>query len=243
MRIYLSLMALLMCAFAHGQTPGAIVDAATLPNPLDPNGDGWITTTGSAFTGPVDETEFELPFVPIPEYQPEPVPDNQVPSTSCTMLELVGQTSTGVESTYYYYQDPDGIAGNGDERIFFRFRVARLRNSSVAFSILIDTDYKFGFTGPDADPNAVVGNPGFELELSATYKGSADLKIYNTDGTSAPSVVIAAYPAAAHIQSAYALNQDADCSSITPGFVDFYLPFSSLGFLSSTQIRNGWRHQ
>ena len=83
MRLYLSMLAICIAGLAHAQpsspVPGAISDPDGVPYPLDPNGDEWITSTGAAFTGPLDETEFELPFIPIPEYQPEPVPDNQVP--------------------------------------------------------------------------------------------------------------------------------------------------------------------
>src|SRR5688500_17348035 len=182
MRIQLLLLAVLMCALVHAQPPGAIRNATGVSNPMDPNGDGFITSTGSAFTGPLDETEFELPFIAIPAYQMEPVPDNQVPSSTCTMYELVGDAANGAESTYYYYQDPDGIPDNGDERIFFRFRIARVTNSAVGLSILIDTDQKFGFSGPDADPNALVGNPGFELEISVITSSGSQIRVYNVDG-------------------------------------------------------------
>ena len=236
MRLYLSLLAVFLYGFADAQIRGAITDPAVLPNPMDPNGDGYITTTGAAFKGPLDEIEFELPFIPIPAYQPEPGPDNQVPSTSCTIYELVGDAANGAESSYYYYQDPDAIPASGDERIFFRSRVARL-NGSGGLSILIDTDQKFGFTGPEQDPNAVVGNPGFELEISATTSSGSQIHIYNVDGVSNPTVIRSSYSVDTNLQIAYALNQDPDCSMRVPGFIDIYLPFSALGISSTANIR------
>ena len=236
MRLYLSLLAVFLCGLAHAQQKGSITDPAVLPNPMDPNSDGWITSTATAFTGPLDETEFELPFIPIPAYQTEPVPDNQVPSSSCTMYELVGDPTNGAESIYYYYQDPNGIPNSGDERIFFRFRVARI-SGSAGFSILIDTDEKFGFTGPAPDPNAVAGNPGFELEISASTSSGSLVRVYNADGVSNPSVVNSSYSVDTNLQVAYALNQDPDCSTRVPGFIDIYLPYSALGISPTAVIR------
>ena len=237
MRLYLSMLAVFIFGIARAQSPGSVQDPAVLPNPMDPNADGWITLTGAPFSGPLDETEFELPFIPIPEYQPEPVPDNQVPSTSCTMYELVGDAAKGVESTYYYYRDPDGIPDSGDELVFFRFRIARIMNSSVGLSILIDTDHRFGFSGPEADPNAVVGNPGFELEISVTTGTGNQIRVYNVDGVTSPGVATYSYSGDTNFQIAYALNQDPDCSMRIPGFIDIYLPFSALNISASAQIR------
>lgn len=78
---------------------------------------------------------------------------------------------------------------------------------------------------------------GFELEVSFSYTGGTDILVYNADGVSSPSVVIASYPTATHVHAAYALNQDPNCSTRIPGFVDIYLPFSALGILPTAQIR------
>lgn len=240
MRLYLSLLlVVLMYGFARSQPatdpdPGVIKTPAILPNPMDPNGDGWITSTGGAFTGPLDETEFELPYIPIPTYEAEPVPDNQVFSSTCTMYELVGDAANGAESTYYYWQDLDGLPDNGDEWLFFRFRVAKLQ-TTVGLSILIDTDQKFGIS---ADPNAVVGNPGFELEISVNTSSSGQVGVYNVDGVSSSGVLMSSYAVSTNMQIAYALNQDSDCSSKSvPGFIDIHLPFAALNLPSTTPIR------
>ena len=155
MRIYLILIPLLLGRISYAQISGSILDpAAPAINPLDPNGDGFITSTGLKFTGPGDdEAEFELPFLPLQQYESEPGADNQY-TAGCEIYEIVHDESTS--AGYYFYQDPDALPDNGDERIFFRFRVARYSNGSTAFSVLIDTDYRFGFSGPERDPNAVV---------------------------------------------------------------------------------------
>src|SRR5687768_16803373 len=166
MRYHLTCLALFCVSIGYSQTAGSIIDPASpAANPMNPNGDAYITSTNGVFTGPLDETQFELPFRPIQQYGPESAEDNQA-SGGCSILELVDDQVNGAESAYYYYKDPDGIANNGDEIIIFRFRLAKFTNGSTGFSILFDLDNKFGFSGPAADPNAIVGNPGFEREVN-----------------------------------------------------------------------------
>ena len=179
--LFISLVLTVAVAKAQVAVPGKIIRAATpAANPMNPNGDAFITTTGVAFTGPLDETQFEVPFSPITQYEAEPGDDNDIKeSTGCDNYEMVEDAARGANTAYYYTADPDGIRNNGDELVLFRFRVARWDNGSAAFSILIDTDNRFGFTGPTRDPNAVAGNPGFELEvvLIKTSDVAAGIKV------------------------------------------------------------------
>lgn len=229
---------MLLTGMLYAQVPGSILDPGVPAiNPMNPNGDGFITSTNAAFTGPLDETQFELPFVPFQQYQSEPGIDNQY-AAGCELYELVHDVSAGAESAYFYYKDPDGIPDNGDELIFFRFRLARWSNGSTAFSVLADTDYLFGVSGPEADPNGLPGNPGFEKEI-AVYNSTGmagGVRVFNVDGMDTATVVNYYAPNTSHYQVSYALNQDPGCTD-RPVFVDMYVPFSALGILSTTQVR------
>ena len=103
---------------------------------------------------------------------------------------------------------------------------------------MIDTDYRFGFTGPEADPNAVAGNPGFEKEVAIFNNTgtSGGVRVWNADGTANPSIVNFQAPISTHYQVSYALNQQAGCSD-KPVFVDMFVPFSALGISSALQVR------
>lgn len=239
MRNFLTLLPLLFAGTLCAQTPGSMLDPAVpAVNPMDPNGDGFITSTGGGFSGPLDETEFELPFLSISQYQFEPADDNQF-KPGCEFYDLVNDAANGADAGYYYYKDPDAIPDNGDELLVFRFRVARFSNGATAFSILIDTDYLFGFTGPEADPNAVPGNPGFEKEVALFNNTGipSGVWVYNVDGLDEGTVSSFSAPISSHYQVAYALNQGPGCSLNKPVFVDIYIPYSALGISASTQIR------
>ena len=239
MRRYLTVIAIFCAWNACAQVRGSILDAA-IPavNPMDPNGDAFVTSTGAAFSGPLDQTEFELPFIPLQIYESEPGADNQY-LPGCEFYELVSNRSARTFPAYFFFTNPDGVPDNGDELLFFRFRTARFSNGSTAFSILVDTDYSFGFEGVEADPNAVTGNPGFEKEIALFNNTGAEggVRVYNVDGTAEPAIVDFYAPISSHYQVSYALNQDPACSSRVPVFVDMYVPFSALGISSTRQIR------
>jgi gliding motility-associated-like protein len=241
MRICLTLLVTVVSVGMLYAQPGSISDPAVPAiNPMNPDGNGFVTSTNTFFTGPLDETQFELPFLPLQQLEAEPGSDNQFKS-GCEYYELVDDVSAGADAAYYYYRDPDGISDNGDELIVFRFRVAKYSPSSTAFSILIDTDYKFGFAGLEADPNAVVGNPGFEKEVSI-YNSTGlagGVRVFNVDGRTGDDVVDFYASMVSHYQVALALNRNPNltCGTEYPAFVDMYVPFSSLGISASTQIR------
>jgi protocadherin Fat 4 len=241
-RSIFTLAGLLLASIAYAQIPGAIRTAAIpASNPMNPNGDAYVTSTGARFAGPLDETEFEIPYLPIAQYQAEPENDNQYPQRlGCDLYEMVDDPANNAESAYYYTRDPDGIANNGDEQVLFRWRLAGWQNGATAFSILIDTDNKFGFSGPTRDPNAVTGNPGFEIEIIVANndpsKGGA-VWVLGVDGVSSPKVVLKSYTLSSRYQVSYALNQDPGCSGTVPVFVDTFIDFSALGIPSSAAVR------
>lgn len=116
-------------------------------------------------------------------------------------------------------------------------------SGSKGYSVLLDTDGKFGATGANADPNfqaattGTNGNPGFEIEI--VLETNFRIAIYNVDGTSSPTLI-----------KAYTNWQDYSQISIAGTFdngdpdffMDFYIPFSDLqaapfNLTSSSPIR------
>ena len=200
MRLYLTFSAMLVTSAIFAQVSGSIFDPAVPAiNPMDPNGDGYVTSTNVAFTGPSDETQFELPFIPLQQYEHEPAIDG---GSGCKFYDLVNDAQRNAESAYSYFKDPDGIPENGDELLILRLRLASFSTTTCTFSILIDTDYRFGFSGPEADPNAVIGNPGFEKAVSVvTSTGtSGGVRVFTVDGLSAQGAMDFYGPLTSHYQ-------------------------------------------
>lgn len=220
-----------------GQIPGNIKNAATpAVNPMDPNGDGWATLSGSGFT--VNEKwEFELPFHPMPTLYPEPLGD-QVTGGSCGTTDIVEDTAAGALYGYMYFDPVDAINDNGDDVLIFRMRLGNIMISgNFGYSFLLDTDGRFGFTGPQADSNAVSGNPGFELELRIQSGAQYKVWVDNIDGTTSGTNIIN-YPLAQCWQQVFAYHTDPTCApSRTPVFHDAMFRINDFGLYSSSPIR------
>src|SRR6266542_2082338 len=158
----LLMLTLLLHCQLNAQTPGMIVKPASAPGNavLDPDDDGYVSqkTNGLqlGFTIPPDNdvAQSEIPYVPI--VRPDPTGDILRGPTGA-FIEIVGTDAAGNNAVMVY---------NDGTNLLFRFRLGGYAPNSKAYSIMIDTDQKFGFTGPNADPNAVSGNPGFEIEVA-----------------------------------------------------------------------------
>ncbi|MBT8273718.1 MAG: hypothetical protein KJO77_07925, partial [Bacteroidia bacterium] len=213
------------------QTPGQIYTAASPAiNPMDPNGDGWITSSAGIFTGGNELPEFEIPFNEVPQLTGEPSSDLQTGAT-CAASEIVSDPGTGSAGGYYYISDPDGTPDNGDELIIFRMRIARQANGAFGYSFLFDTDLKFG----PSDPNSIAGNPGFEMEVIYGSGNNNDVLVENVDGTTS-GINIGTYDPANNSQRSDALNNNPSCST-DPIFIDWYVPLIDLGISTSQNFR------
>ncbi|WP_421930567.1 Ig-like domain-containing protein [Marivirga tractuosa] len=207
----------------QAQTPGLIYKPAGAGQVvLDPNGDGYSSATNFGFSSN-DQDESEIPYVPLPIVNPEPDSDLG-PGPDCGFTDLV--RSPGNETIYTY--------SNGTN-LFFRFRLGGTAPNSKGYSILVDTDEKFGFTGPNADPNAVQGNPGFEIEI--ILRTNFGVGIYDVDGTTSGTEIGSATgdrPYDDFAQKSIALTEicgDPDY------FYDFYIPYVDLPYNSTTKVR------
>ncbi|WP_299058506.1 T9SS type A sorting domain-containing protein [uncultured Polaribacter sp.] len=234
-RSLFSIFFLLFILNSTAQTPGVIFEG--LPNSvLDPNGDGYVSLPPSetpsqyvntGFPANVNATDnfdvlySEINYVGITEVIPEPTGD-LTKGPDCGFTDLVQDADS--RSTYYY---TDGT------NMLFRFRLGDAKSNSKGYSILIDTDEKFGFSGPNADPNAVVGNPGFEIEI--VLRTNFEVNAFNIDGTTEPGTAIATRPYATHAIKSLALTTVCNDPDY---FYDFYLPFTDIaGIDSTTKLR------
>ena len=229
--------------------PGQIYSSATAAGPsgdgvLDPNGDGYITLSGSVFsTYPsiIDESvEFEESGWEV-IYHSETEPTNDLDTgSSCGATEIVDNNNTGQHAAYYRLIDPDTDATNRNEFLQFRIRLAQASSGAFGFSILLDTDQRFGTSGISSDPNAVVGNPGFEVEILVGTGGSnSGVTMQNVDGFSASSDFIELAHFDAGIRDQWSYARFSNCTSDNPIFVDFYVDFATMpaGITAASTLR------
>jgi hypothetical protein len=184
---------------------------------LDPNGDGFSSATTAGFGAPSDQATSEIAYSGIRSYSTEPG----------------GDISTGPAGGFSdFVQDGSNI---GFYQYFnatnwlFRFRLGSIVAGGKGYSVLIDTDGKFGASGATADPNYVPstsntnGNPGFEIEI--VLETNSRIAIYNVDGTASPVLVTSYTNWQDMSQISLALT---NFSGNPDFFYDFYVPFSAL---------------
>ncbi|WP_188467839.1 Ig-like domain-containing protein, partial [Marivirga lumbricoides] len=220
----LCLISVVQVSRIKAQTPGLIYKPAAAPGNsiLDINSDGYSSSSSNGFISD-DESESEIPFKPFPIVVAEPDSDLG-PGPDCGFTDLV--KSADNETVYTY---SDGI------NLFFRFRLGGTASNSKGYSVLVDTDQKFGFTGHNPDPNATAGNPGFEVEI--VLRTNFGVGIYNVDGlTTGIEIGVAETdrPYEIHTQKSIALSTICDDPDY---FYDFYVAYADLPFTSSTPVR------
>ena len=224
-------IALIVCLIGYlnpfySQTPGMIVQPATGSGPaiLDPNGDGYISQTTNGFITD-DQLESELPFSSLIFPGTEPIGDiNNGPN--CGFTDFVDQ---GDRDPAQKYLSP---AGNW----LFRLRLGGIAPNAKSYSILIDTDGLFGNTGPLADPNYTLNNPGFEIEIVlATHFG---VFVYDVSNTTPNCTPVISYPGTTNFQKSIAGSTNCNDPDY---FYDFYVVFAQLasqfGITTSTLMR------
>ncbi|NJK94959.1 MAG: hypothetical protein HC905_08635 [Bacteroidales bacterium] len=192
----------------RAQTPGMIYENPGI-TVLDPNGDGYVSATVNGFISD-DDAESEIDYVSIAFKETEPTSDPG-PGPNCSFNDIV---DTGSEEPIFVNFDGTYLR--------FRFRLGNTSPNSKGYSIFIDSDQKFGFTGTNKDPNAVAGNPGFEIEV--VLMTNFGVAVYNVDGTTTPVQVVgyATNPYTSHCQKSVALTTN--CGNIDV-FYDFFIPF------------------
>ena len=213
----------------YTQIPGLIIKPATGAGRaiLDPNNDGYVSASTAGFSVN-DVTESEIQFKQFVSADPSA---DILAGPTCSFMDIVGTDASG---NYGIMLLNDGT------NLIFRFRLSGYANNSKSYSVFIDTDQKFGFSGNNADPNAVTGNAGFEVEI--VLETNFGVEVYNVDGTKTGvlSTGYATNPYSSNCQKSMALTTA--CSD-PDYFYDFYIPvsqltgISGLGITSNTQLR------
>lgn len=206
-----------------GQTPGLIIKRAEGGGSLilDPNQDGYASYLSTGYiSNDYDPTETELPFIPI--VRPDPSNDPVI-GPGGMYNDIVGTDASGENAIF------SCLVGN---YLFFRFRLDGYAPNSKTYAIFIDTDGKFGFTGPDADEDAVVGNPGFELEIS--LHTNFTVSAYDINGTSTAPLLITSYDYETNCQKSIAYTTN---SSNPDYFYDYFVDINDLPINSGTTLR------
>jgi hypothetical protein len=187
---------------------------------LDPNNDNYTSTTTAGFNGN-DVTNSEIPFRSVPSFSTEPFGDLRRGPSHLYSDFVPDANNVG----YYTYFDGTNL--------LFRFRVGSIMPGSKGYSVLLDTDGKFGATGANADPNyqpattGTNGNPGFEIEI--VLETNSRIAIYNVDGSSS-ATLIKSYVSPTGFWTD--MSQISIAGTFDNGdpdfFIDFYIPFSDL---------------
>ena len=209
------------------QTPGYIYDPipGSGPKVLDPNGDRYVSKNLNSFIGfqGNDQSDSEIPYTPI--VFPANEPDSDLgPGPDCRFTDFV-QQQVGVQDAAQNYRNPL------TNEWLFRLRLGGTAPNSKSYSLLIDTDQKFGNSGPNPDSDYREGNPGFEIEIVlATNFG---VYVYNVNG--AVPVLIKSYLGHTNYQKSIALSTE--CGN-PDYFYDFFVDIDDItGMTASTPVR------
>ncbi len=209
----------------NAQSPGLIVrpPGGNGVTALNPDGNGYSSATTSGFTTD-DINQSEIAFKVVPAAIIEPTGDlSSGPSGGFS--DIVTRVDG---SGFYIYKDATNI--------YFRLRIGGIVSGSKGYSVLIDTDGKFGASGVNADPNYVapsgnnVGNPGFEYEVS--LQTNFQVAVYNINGTATPGLPVT-YALSTNAQISTALSTDGNNADY---FYDWYVPLSAIGNPASIRL-------
>jgi hypothetical protein len=218
-----------LCRVASAQSPGLIIKSATGAgrNILDPNNDGYTSATNRGFVGSdADTSKTEIKFRAIKPVCYEPIND-LLRGPSGGFSDLVSASDSTNSFVYC-----DGT------NLIFRQRLGNYIPGSKSYSILVDTDGKFGYSGANADPgytapgNGKIGNPGFEFEIC--FQSNFRVAVYNVDTAGRVVLKYANTPVTDYSQVSVALSY---VSGDPDYFMDFYVPMSQLGINANTPLR------
>jgi hypothetical protein len=215
-------------SISPAQTKGLIVKAATSGGAavLDPNGDGYVSKTTTGFLAN-DVAESEIIYIKMDLPIDDPLADTRTGPTD-GFTDFVGNGNIYSAASYY-----DGT------NMLFRFRLGGFANNAKGYSVLIDTDGKFGNTGSNADPEYSSVNPGFEVEVVLRTNFFVDVNNVNTSSTGSPIVSTTSFAYDQYSQKAVAYTTN---NGTADYFYDFYVPFSALtglglGITTATPLR------
>lgn len=215
------LLLLLTSSLSIAQTPGLIYKPAGNElgrSILDPNADGFISSSIAGFSSTDYGTASEHNMVTLPVNIFEPSGDLNTGSSG-GHTDIVSFGNNTSESCYVLYKTVNNIP-----YLIVRFRLGGASTSTKGYSLLLDVDGNFG--------TIIAGNnPGFEKEIVLQTGANGIVAVYNhsVSGT----VLANQYPVNNYHQRAIALstvNGNADY------FYDYFLPYNDLN-LANQPVR------
>jgi hypothetical protein len=201
----LVVMIAIAASFAQ-TTPGLIVQPARNGGEqiLDPNGDNYVSSTSTGFTGTSDtgEGNSEIPFRSIPTLTAEPL----------------GDLKNGTAGSHTDFAPPSPLQAFYDgTNLIFRLRLGGISTSSRGYSVLIDSDNSFSGAG---------ANPGFEFEV--LLNSNFGVSVIQHSGTTRQTLFSGA--ATQFSQKAVAASTGGGDPDY---FYDFYVPITAFNNLIS----------
>lgn len=252
---FLALSFFLLTAYAQNcNDKGTILDGTNTI--LNPDGNGFFSSSGVKYSQTTEEyTEFETPsgfgvgganrsWTPITGSEPTGLADagDVAAGGNCGNTDINTDTNGGNDYAYYSIIDPDNTADNGDEKMAFAIRIADQISGAFTFSFLMDADNNCG-----SDPNAVCGNPCFEFEIQLNTQqgevnvididgcnGTADCDALNAAGTPNGTDAFICEDCTGTDEALQVCAGSSECGGSNPVFWVFYVNFSDLPGLSST---------
>ncbi|GAB3196854.1 hypothetical protein ABID22_003495 [Pontibacter aydingkolensis] len=214
---------------AIAQTPGLIFKpAANGGNKiLDPNGDGYVSKTSTGFTGTNDErsTYSEVPYHPFPAMASEVVGD-LVTGTGGGHTDLVPSQSAGATGS------PIAAYFDG-KNLMFRIRLGKQSTASKGYSVMIDSDNRFGNLISASSPSNTP-NPGFEFEV--VLASNFDVSLYDHRNRPNGGSKIWTGSIDQYFQKSIAASK---ATGDDDYFYDFYIPLTAFanGITADTKLR------
>ncbi len=224
MKTVLFTILILISTTAIAQTKGVIYKPASSTlgkSVLDPNGDGFVSSTKDGFTSTQDwGSESELALISLPSLEGEPHSDLTTGSNG-GHTDLVSNGANTAQSSYVGIKTVNGV-----DYFIVRIRIGGASTATKGYSILIDTDGAFS-----AGLLSAV-NPGYDKEIVLETGNSGRVAVYNH--TAGGTTLHNSYNLNEYHQRSVAsstINSDADY------FYDFFVPLSGLGISTSQMIR------
>ncbi len=215
-KVYLLLIFLLVQFVSFGQRGKIIKNGDGV---LDPNHDGYVSKTIAGFSSRFNSVqEFEIKMFGLPKV-------------------LGKEANAGSAKDLIPDSDGHAVYAGQDaaNNLIFRFRVGKSHSSIESWSILIDTDDRFG----DKDPNATPNNPGFELDITLVKTGNKGIFVHKIDGIDKCTTPTLSYSYDSHCQVSIA----DDATSGSPDyFYDYYVPFADLSKAIGITANSGLKY-
>lgn len=223
-KCFLVLVLLYLPLFIGAQRPGLIYrpsESAFGQRILDPNGDGFVSSTSRGFVSKHDfGNGSELRLIPLPSLEAEPHSDLTTGSNG-GHTDLTSSDSIPLQSSYVGISEVAGV-----KYFLVRIRIGGASTATKGYSVLIDTDGQFsvGLLGSN--------NPGYDKEVALETGNSGRVAVYTH--TLSGSTLDHSFPVGIHHQRSIAAT---NTNGNPDYFYDFFVPLSSLGISTSQMIR------